>query len=455
MRIFTRIFLTFWLTVVALMALAVMLVIVSSLERSNTSASHRTPIQACALSALIEYQRGGRDALANNLARSGSCAAGIWLRAVRDPAQMDRQNSSAGQPPATDKPVEDAVWVLPFHTVIAFPDNFGTQPPSILLLIRSPYVLFVKSSLSPRSLLFSTALRCVFVAAVSGLCCYLLTLYLLRPVRELGQMAEQLGGGDLRSRIDSSLTRRQDELGDLSRKFNQMANEIESLVTRQRQFLAQASHELGSPLTRVNIALGLARKKAGTTLQTELDRIGQETIRLNTLVQELLLLARLESGNELDRQTEEIDVDSLVKQVCTDANFEASQLGKSVDYDIQHGFRVLGYRELLRRSFDNVLRNGLRFAREGGSIKVTVSYRAQDRMGLISIHDDGPGISPDQEEMIFEPFVTLPDRVTGLVQGSGLGLAIARQAVIANGGRIHARNSERGGLIVMIELPTL
>jgi two-component system sensor histidine kinase CpxA len=268
-------------------------------------------------------------------------------------------------------------------------------------------------------------------------------------------MAEQLGGGDLRSRIDSSLTRRQDELGDLSRKFNQMANEIESLVTRQRQFLAQASHELGSPLTRVNIALGLARKKAGTTLQTELDRIGQETIRLNTLVQELLLLARLESGNELDRQTEEIDVDSLVKQVCTDANFEASQLGKSVDYDIQHGFRVLGYRELLRRSFDNVLRNGLRFAREGGSIKVTVSYRAQDRMGLISIHDDGPGISPDQEEMIFEPFVTLPDRVTGLVQGSGLGLAIARQAVIANGGRIHARNSERGGLIVMIELPTL
>ncbi len=109
-----------------------------------------------------------------------------------------------------------------------------------------------------------------------------------------------------------------------------MASEIESLVTRYKHFLAHASHVLGSPLTRVNIALGLARKKADPALQPELNRIGHETKRLNTLVQELLFLARLESGNELSWQTTSFDAALMIEEACADASFEAAQVGKSV-----------------------------------------------------------------------------------------------------------------------------
>jgi signal transduction histidine kinase len=89
--------------------------------------------------------------------------------------------------------------------------------------------------------------------------------------------------------------------------------------------------------------------------------------------------------------------------------------------------QVTGHRELLRRALDNILRNGLRFAHEAGSVRVDVTHSADKRIGIITIQDDGPGIAADQEEIIFEPFVTLPNSATGANEGSGLGLAIARQ----------------------------
>jgi two-component system sensor histidine kinase CpxA len=113
----------------------------------------------------------------------------------------------------------------------------------------------------------------------------------VRPITRLNAVAEQFGAGDLKARTSRSLSRRKDELGDLGRTFNQMAERIESLIVRYKNFLAHASHELGSPLTRLNIALALARRKAGHQLEPEHDRIGQEADRLNSLVQELFVVA--------------------------------------------------------------------------------------------------------------------------------------------------------------------
>ena len=339
------------------------------------------------------------------------------------------------------------------HTVVALPGPLGRDAPGFFLLLRSPYVFFLNSPRSLHSLLLLLLSRIALLVLISGICCYFLTLYLVRPIIGLGHMAERLGGGELETRIEDPLINRKDELGEFSRKFNQMASEIESLVARYKHFLAHASHELGSPLTRVNIALGLARKKADPALQPELNRIGHETKRLNTLVQELLFLARLESGNELSRQTSLFDVALVIEEACADASFEASQVGKSVVLQWKEAFQTTGHRELLRRALDNILRNGLRFAREGGSVRVEVACSADKKIGIITVQDDGPGIAPDQEEMIFEPFVTLPNGATGANEGSGIGLAIARQAVIVNGGKIVARNSKGGGLTVTIELP--
>ncbi len=253
------------------------------------------------------------------------------------------------------------------------------------------------------------------------------------------------------ARIDPSLAKRTDEFGELSRTLNRMAVKIESLVSEYKTFLAHISHELGSPLTRLNIALALARRSAGPHLDQELSRIGYEANSLNAMIQEILLLARLESGNELGRQTTAFAVASLIDEVCADANFEAEELHKRVVVVRQEDFRIAGHRDLLKRALDNILRNGLRFAE--GLVQVAFFQRAGTCVGIIQIQDDGPGVSPGMERRIFEPFVSLSKTTPEVSGGSGLGLAIARQAVMANRGTISAHNSAEKGLSIVIELP--
>jgi len=459
-KVFTRIFTSFWLMVIALIGMTVAFTFVtfSLVQQNRQHILPIFPIRACTLASLDEYERGGRDALAQYLATSQtSCASGIIIHRGNRPF-VDMAPRLARIEGSLEKQVPAGTGVtvkaLSLHTVVAYSQRFAWDSPAFFLFIRPPYAVFLNSSRSRRTLLIMVLSRITLLASVSGLCCYILTLYLVRPVARLGRMTEQLAGGNLGTRIEGSLATRTDELGELARKFNQMASEIESLVTRYKHFLAHASHELGSPLTRLNIALALARKRAEPALHPELDLIGQEAKRLNALVQELLLLARLESGNELSRQTSSFDVASLVDEACADARFEAAQIQKSVVLVRQENFQVTGHRDLLRRSLDNILRNGLRFSRDAGAVEVEFYSDPATGVGTISIRDDGPGIGTDDEQVIFEPFVTLPNGASVAGAGSGLGLAIARQAVLANRGRISACNSECGGLTVTIELPT-
>ncbi len=460
MRLFARIFLSFWLMIVTLIVIttAFALAIFSLLPPYRPGVLPIHPMHTCALAAMDVYARSGPPGLAQYLGRSRtSCSGGIVLN-LRSPTQLADlgPNLATVENPAGQQSPENAsvtVRTLPFSTTLAIPGEAGTQAPGFVLLIRTPYVFFLNSPRSLRATMMLVLSRLALLVGVSGLCCYPLTLYLVKPIIQLGQTAEQFGKGELSTRIGGPLIIRRDELGDLSRKFNDMASEIESLVTRYKHFLAHASHELGSPLTRVNIALGLARRKTDPALHPELNRIGHETKRLNTLVQELLLLARLESGNELNRQAVLFDVAQVVEEACEDATFEALQIGKTVLVERNEVFQVSGHPALLRRAVDNILRNGLRFAREAGTVRIKASYNTPKRLGTISIHDDGPGIAVGNEELIFEPFVTLSNNVTGFNEGSGLGLAIARQAVLANGGKISARGSRGEGLTVTIELP--
>jgi two-component system sensor histidine kinase CpxA len=294
----------------------------------------------------------------------------------------------------------------------------------------------------------------VRLTLTSGLFALLVTAYFARPIARLNSAAEQFGAGDLKARADDSLAKRRDEVGDLGRTFNLMAERIESLVLRYKSFLAHASHELGSPLTRLNLALALARRKGGQQLEPELDRIAQEANRLNILVQELLLLARLESGNELSRNPVSFDVGALVEDACGDANFEAEQLHKTVAIVRHDTFPACGHPDLLRRAVDNLLRNALRFARQDGRVEVSYFRNNGSSTGVIVVQDDGPGVPAGQEESIFDPFVTLPRTQEDVAAGSGLGLAIARTAVSANGGKIYAQSASGTGLAVTIEIPT-
>jgi len=284
-------------------------------------------------------------------------------------------------------------------------------------------------------------------AVVSAVTCLVLTRYFVDPIRRLQRSTESFGQGNLGSRPDTSLLYRKDELGDLSRTIGQMSTRIATLLSSQKNFLIQVSHELGSPLSRLNVALALARRKAGPAVIPELNRIQGDTSEISSMVQQLLRLARLESG--LEQEEEEIySLHELLQQVCFDNQFTAEQASKQVHLLSSPEVNMRGYRELLKRALDNILRNAIRFTPEGGRVEVDVLSRPHDVV-LIQVRDSGVGVQEDKLDTIFEPFV----RASADRSGAGLGLAIARQAVHANRGTIRARNRVEGGLLIEISLP--
>jgi two-component system, OmpR family, sensor histidine kinase CpxA len=286
------------------------------------------------------------------------------------------------------------------------------------------------------------------VAAVgSAITCLLLTGYFIDPIRKLQRSTESFGQGNLSSRPDVSLLDRRDELGDLSRTVSQMSSRIGTLLSSQKNFLIQVSHELGSPLSRMNVALALVRRKANPALLPELNRIQGDSSELNSMIQQLLRLARLESG--LEQEEEEVySLDELLQQVCLDNQFTAEHTSKQVHLLSSPPINLRGHRELLKRALDNVLRNAIRFTPEGGRVEVDVLSRSNNTV-VIQVKDSGTGVQADKLDAIFEPFV----RASSDRSGAGLGLAIARQAVHANRGTIRALNRVEGGLLIEVSLP--
>jgi two-component system sensor histidine kinase CpxA len=446
-RIFLRLLLAFW---AAMQILATIIVFVSPLSSSPQDERLRTlPLQSlekCAANAAKLYASGGARALRT---QDPVCEDGLLIAPGPIPetdlggrtlSREDRMVARRAQSGSNA-----VVMPHPKATILALRSDQNSAASDIFLVaVPGP----------PHNFTMWRTMMFVRLTLTSGLFALLVTAYFARPIARLNSAAEQFGAGDLKARADPSLAKRKDELGDLGRTFNLMAERIESLVLRYKRFLAHASHELGSPLTRLNLALALARRKGGQQLEPELDRIAQEANRLNILVQELLLLARLESGNELSRNPVSFDVGTLVEDACDDANFEAEQLQKTVAIVRQDAFPVRGHPDLLRRAVDNLLRNALRFARKDGRVEVSYFRNNGSSTGLIVVQDDGPGVPAGQEESIFEPFVTLPGKQNETAAGSGLGLAIARTAVSANGGKIYVQSAPGTGLAVTIEIPT-
>ena len=286
-------------------------------------------------------------------------------------------------------------------------------------------------------------------AVVSTFTCLALTRHFVSPIRKLQSTTDLFGRGNLDARPDASLLNRHDELGDLSRTIAEMSARISTLMAFHKNFLVQVSHELGSPLTRLKIALALARRKADPALLPELDRIQRESTELNSMIQQLLKLARLE--NDLEKEDEETySLNLLIEEVCADAQFVAEEIGKDVHCLSPQEIALRGHRELLKRALDNVLRNAIRFTPEGSCVEVDV-LRGLNGFCVIRVTDNGVGVPDEKLEAIFEPFVQVSSSTER--GGAGLGLAIAKQGVVANGGTIRALNPVQGGLLIEIKLP--
>jgi two-component system sensor histidine kinase CpxA len=297
------------------------------------------------------------------------------------------------------------------------------------------------------------AVPLVLAALVGGLVCLLLARYLVSPIERLRAATQAYASGDFSQRVSPALGERSDEIADLAHAMDHMAERLDAMLKSQRALLRDVSHELRSPLARVQAALGLARQRGGA--EAELDRIDREAERLNDLIGAILSFSRLESGVRIPAR-EPVELDQLLLEVAEDARLEAGRRKLIVIAEPVPQASILGDPMLLHSALDNVLRNAVRHAPEGSSVEVSLTEDTPDghRNGyVVRVRDHGPGVPDDMLSRIFEPFVRVSAAQAGQSGGVGLGLAIAQRAVEAHNGSIGARNHAGGGLVVTIRLP--
>ncbi len=275
---------------------------------------------------------------------------------------------------------------------------------------------------------------------------YALARHLAAPVRRLKEAVERFGKGDLSARVDAN---RADELGQLAVAFNQMADRTESLVLAQQRLLQDISHELRSPLARLNVAVELAR--SADDPEPNLDRIQKEADRLSALVSELLEVTRAEA-DPAHRRIESVRLDEVVSAVVGDSEIEADAVGCRIDFAKPAAITVPGDPELLRRAVENVVRNAIRHAPGGTAVEVCVFE--QGARAHVRVRDRGPGVPAEALPLLFEPFYRVETDRGRSSGGVGLGLAIVKRAVNIHAGTVSAANANPG-LAVEITLPLL
>jgi len=293
---------------------------------------------------------------------------------------------------------------------------------------------------------------------VSGVVCYFLARYLAAPVDRLRLATRRLAAGDLNVRVLPALKGRQDDLGLLAADLDTMAERLRLLLEAKQQLLRDVSHELRSPLARLQLALSLASREDGT-VQCHLARIAREAERLEALIARTLKLVRLERpAQHIDQAP--VDVGDVLRTIAADVAIEAHAQGCLVQVQAQGPLPMSGDPELLRSAFENVIRNAVRYSPADAMVGITAHRLAGEGQqgGLVEvvIRDQGPGVPEQELGRIFEPFYRVDAaRGHGRAGGEGLGLAIASRAVALHGGRIVARNAQGGGLTVSITLPAM
>jgi two-component system sensor histidine kinase CpxA len=446
-KLFLKIFVWFWLATAAIIGVLWLMVRVSEAENQPERASRGPFAEALSLyaeSAVRVYETEGPKAFEQFINRS-----------LQESGTEIYLFEGSGQPLMAQNPQKDNIIsvmqeVRDGNQRVSRPFEGRTTWGKGVVSAKNRRYIFVARLRTPglRPPLFPPS-RITVMVLTAGLVCYLLALYLTAPVKKLQSIVQAFAEGNLDARVAPGLGMRGDELADLGREFDHMADRISTLISSQKRLLADISHELRSPLARLSVALELARKNSTPTSAPALNRIEREAERLNELVGQLLALTRLESGAE-KVPVEMVTLEELIQQVVEDANFEARPLRKEVRIVQLEKCRIRGSDELLRSAAENVVRNAVRYTPEGTTVEVELRWKLDT--GVLSVRDRGPGVPESELTHIFEPFYRVSaarDRASG---GAGLGLSIAERTVKLHGGSISAENASPG-LLVTILLP--
>ncbi len=283
------------------------------------------------------------------------------------------------------------------------------------------------------------------------------------PLKRLQAAVEKLSRGHLASRVAGPDAERGDEIGQLARGFNQMADNLTTLLATERRLMRDISHELRSPLARMKMALALMEKRGDGHGAAESYRrqLNKDIQLMDEMVDELLEEARLESMNLSDNGESPaggpseppagVDLALIVQESVDRLAWPAQNEGKTIALSRPEAAPLLGHETLLRRIVDNLVKNAL--THTPPKTAVSVHLKAFPEQLALEISDQGPGVPPEQLEHIFRPFYRADASRNRSSGGFGLGLAIVRQAVRVHHGQVRAANAPGGGLTVTVTLP--
>jgi len=447
--LYLKIFIWFWLAMILINVALFAAFAITRPTPTGRSWRDLAQVEPNAIKAAELYEQSGSAALAGALQETEKTSGVSATFFDENGKELSGRPIQAGSVELIQKAEKSNEIEFNFagrNTLVARPvvSSKGQRYTYVAHIPRQPYQMSMQS----------LGLRLLVVLLVGGIFCFWLARYLTKPLANLRATTNQLAEGNLGARVEARLTKRRDEVGQLGRDFNGMAERLETMVKAQQRLLGDISHELRSPLARLGVALGLARQRSGVEAAGSLDRIERESDNLNELISQLLTLTRLESGTDGRKRTQ-VDLAALVRDVAEDADFEARSLNRSVQVVASDKCSINGIEELLRSAVENVVRNAVRFTPEGTAVEVALTKQngAGDNFAVISVRDRGKGLPDESLEKIFRPFYRTEDardRQSG--GGTGLGLAITERAVRMHGGSVEATNAPGGGLSVKMKL---
>jgi two-component system sensor histidine kinase CpxA len=443
-RLFWKIFLPFWVAQALLLgALYLRLHVRLHSERPWWVQPSRQLMPHLGLDAAATYEQSGPDALRALLDSSSLKGRTSYWLLDSNGKELSGRPAPAGLRHIAEQAIQAGGFVRLEESSVAV--NSVVTGSSQYTLVAE----FVPPPLServPGDILWTLKLG----TWVSALLCLIIAHYLSKPIERLRDATHELARGNLDIRVGQFMGKRRDEIADLVRDFDSMAEELRKLIQSERNLLSGVSHELRSPIARMRLALTLARGADVRERQEMLDRIEQDAIQLDSMLEQILTVARLEGGQQKPR-FENVSLNEIIENVLYDARFEATALDADITFTPSSDVTMSGDAGLLRSAIENVVRNAVFYSGPGGQINV--SLQQENGNAVLAVRDNGPGVPEEAIPLLFKPFYRVDDSRGSTTGGTGLGLAIVRNAVLVHGGTVTARNVAPHGLEIEIRLP--